>query len=162
MWNSSIKTQLIAFNGSVQNIKEIPNNLKILYKTVWEIKQKKIIELAAERAPFIDQSQSLNIHLSDPSLSKISSMHFFAWKSGLKTGMYYLRSRPAVDAIKFTLNVEELLKATEGNDVNTVLKCLNKTTEISSGNISLSAEKQNIENKSANKFEEETTCFGCG
>jgi len=162
LWNSSIKTQLIAFNGSVQNIKEIPNNLKILYKTVWEIKQKKIIELAAERAPFIDQSQSLNIHLSDPSLSKISSMHFFAWKSGLKTGMYYLRSRPAVDAIKFTLNVEELLKATEGNDVNTVLKCLNKTTEISSGNISLSAEKQNIENKSANKFEEETTCFGCG
>ena len=162
MWNSSIKTQLIAFNGSVQNIKEIPNNLKILYKTVWEIKQKKIIELAAERAPFIDQSQSLNIHLSDPSLSKISSMHFFAWKSGLKTGMYYLRSRPAVDAIKFTLNVEELLKATEGNDVNTVLKCLNKTTEISSGNIILSAENQNIENKSENKFEEETTCFGCG
>jgi len=162
LWNSSIKTQLIAFNGSVQNIKEIPNNLKILYKTVWEIKQKKIIELAAERAPFIDQSQSLNIHLSDPSLSKISSMHFFAWKSGLKTGMYYLRSRPAVDAIKFTLNVEELLKATEGNDVNTVLKCLNKTTEISSGNIILSAENQNIENKSENKFEEETTCFGCG
>ena len=156
-----MKTQLIAFNGSVQNIKEIPENIKYLYKTVWEIKQRKIIELAAERAPYIDQSQSLNIHLSDPSLSKISSMHFFAWKSGLKTGMYYLRSRPAVDAIKFTLNVEELLKATDGNDVNTVLKCLNQTNEITE-NISSSNDKANGENKSANKFEEETTCFGCG
>jgi len=157
-----VKTQLIAYNGSVQNIKEIPDNLKNLYKTVWEIKQRKIIELAAERGPFIDQSQSLNIHLSDPSLSKISSMHFFAWKSGLKTGMYYLRSRPAVDAIKFTLNVEELLKATDGHDVNSVLKCLNKTTEISGGEISSSNDKKNEQNKSKNKFEEETTCFGCG
>lgn len=157
-----MKTQLIAFNGSVQNIKEIPDNIKNLYKTVWEIKQRKIIELAAERAPFIDQSQSLNIHLSDPSLSKISSMHFFAWKSGLKTGMYYLRTRPAVDAIKFTLNVEELLKATDGHDVKTVLKCLNKTSEISEGNSSSSDDKQTGQNKSANKFEEETTCFGCG
>lgn len=157
-----MKTQLIAFNGSVQNIKEIPDSIKNLYKTVWEIKQRKIIELAAERAPYIDQSQSLNIHLSDPSLSKISSMHFFAWKSGLKTGMYYLRSRPAVDAIKFTLNVEELLKATDGHDVNSVLKCLNKTSELSEGQISSSNDKQISENKSANKFEEETTCFGCG
>jgi len=157
-----VKTQLIAFNGSVQNIKEIPDNIKNLYKTVWEIKQRKIIELAAERGAFIDQSQSLNIHLSDPSLSKISSMHFFSWKSGLKTGMYYLRSRPAVDAIKFTLNVEELLKATDGHDVNTVLKCLTKTSELSEGNISSSNEKQNNQNKSVNKLEEETTCFGCG
>jgi len=88
-------------------------------------------------------------------------MHFFAWQSGLKTGMYYLRSRPAVDAIKFTLNVEELLKATDGHDVNSVLKCLNRTTEISSDNkVTQSAEKQN--DKAPNKYEEETTCFGCG
>lgn len=98
--------------------------MKQLYKTVWEISQKKIIDLALSRAPYIDQSQSLNIHLSDPNFSKITSMHFYAWKNGLKTGMYYLRSRPAVDAIKFTLNVEELLKATDGNDTESVLKVL--------------------------------------
>lgn len=124
-----MKTQIIAANGSIQNIKEIPQNIKLLYKTVWEISQKIIINLAADRAPFIDQSQSLNIHLSDPNYSKISSMHFYAWKQGLKTGMYYLRSRAAVDAIKFTLNVEELLQASDGNDINKILKCLNNTSE---------------------------------
>ena len=122
MWTSSVKTQIIANNGSVQKIKEIPEDLKNLYKTVWEISQKKIIDLAISRAPFIDQSQSLNVHLSDPNFSKITSMHFYTWKNGLKTGMYYLRSRPAADAIKFTLNVEELLKATDGNDTDSVLK----------------------------------------
>ena len=101
-----MKTQIIAHNGSVQKIKEIPDDLKYLYRTVWEISQKKIIDLAVSRAPYIDQSQSLNIHLSEPNFSKITSMHFYSWKMGLKTGMYYLRSRPAVDAIKFTLNVE--------------------------------------------------------
>jgi ribonucleotide reductase alpha subunit len=100
-----------------------------LYKTVWEIPQKTIINLALNRAPYIDQSQSLNIHLSDPSFSKISSMHFYAWKNGLKTGMYYLRSRPAVDAIKFTLNMEELLKATDGHDNEKALKCMNISNE---------------------------------
>ena len=81
--------------------------MKALYKTVWEIPQKIIINLSVSRAPFICQSQSLNIHLPEPNFTKIYSMHFYAWKSGLKTGMYYFRSRPAVDAIKFTLNVEE-------------------------------------------------------
>jgi ribonucleotide reductase alpha subunit len=104
--------------------------MKNLYKTVWEISQKKIINLAIGRAPFIDQSQSLNIHMPDPNFAKLSSMHFYSWKSGLKTGMYYLRSRPAVDAIKFTLNVEELLKATEGNDIEKVIKCMDQTADI--------------------------------
>jgi ribonucleoside-diphosphate reductase subunit M1 len=90
--------------------------------------QKKIIDLALIRAPFIDQSQSLNVHISDANFSKMTSMHFYTWKNGLKTGMYYLRSRPAVDAIKFTLNVEELLKATDGNDYDSVIKCLNKAS----------------------------------
>jgi ribonucleoside-diphosphate reductase subunit M1 len=99
----------------------------MLYRTVWEISQKKIIDLAVGRAAYIDQSQSLNIHLPEPTFSKITSMHFYAWKNGLKTGMYYLRSRPAVDAIKFTLNVEELLKATESNDTDSVLKALSAT-----------------------------------
>ena len=79
---------MIAFGGSVQNIPEIPKIIKELYKTVWEIPQKRIIDLAASRAPFIDQSQSLNIHLAEPNFSKMSSMHFYAWKSGLKTGLF--------------------------------------------------------------------------
>jgi ribonucleoside-diphosphate reductase subunit M1 len=78
--------------------------MKQLYKTVWEISQKRIIDLAVNRAPFIDQSQSLNIHLAEASLAMMSSMHFYAWKKGLKTGMYYLRTRPAVDAIAFTVD----------------------------------------------------------
>jgi ribonucleoside-diphosphate reductase alpha subunit len=129
LWTSSIKTQIIANNGSIQKIKELPDDIKNLYKTVWEISQKKIINLAVGRAPFIDQSQSLNIHMPDPNFAKLSSMHFYSWKCGLKTGMYYLRSRPAVDAIKFTLNVEELLKATEGNDIEKVIKCMDETAD---------------------------------
>lgn len=111
LWNKSIKTQLMANNGSIQEIAEIPDRVKQLYKTVWEISQKRVIEMAAGRGKFIDQSQSLNIHIQDPSYGKLSSMHFYAWSQGLKTGMYYLRSKPATDAIKFTLDVEELKKS---------------------------------------------------
>lgn len=110
LWTPEVKNHLLAHNGSVQNLAEIPQNIKDLYKTVWEISQKKIIDLAQSRAPFIDQSQSLNIHMGDPNYSKITSMHFYSWSAGLKTGMYYLRSRPAVDPIKFTVDVESLLK----------------------------------------------------
>lgn len=127
LWTSKIKTQLIANNGSVQKIDDIPDDLKKIYKTVWEISQKQIINLAIGRGKYIDQSQSLNIHLQDPNYSKLTSMHFYAWKNGLKTGMYYLRTRPAVDAIKFTLNVEELLKATDGNNSGEVLKADRKS-----------------------------------
>ncbi len=119
----------MAHNGSIQKINEIPDEIKKIYKTVWEISQKTIINMATRRAPFIDQSQSLNIHLLDANLSKMSTMHFYAWKSGLKTGMYYLRTKPAVDAIKFTLNIEELLKATENNNTDKVLKCLSSRVE---------------------------------
>jgi ribonucleoside-diphosphate reductase alpha chain len=108
LWNDSMKNKLVAANGSVQNIAEIPQNLKDIYKTVWEIKQKAIIDMAADRGAYICQSQSLNIHLEDASFSKLTSMHFYAWKRGLKTGMYYLRTRPAADAIKFTVQKEEL------------------------------------------------------
>ena len=129
--------------------------MKNLYKTVWEISQKKIINLAIGRAPFIDQSQSLNIHLSDPNYSKLSSMHFYSWKNGLKTGMYYLRSRPAVDAIKFTLNVEELLKATDGNDVDSVIKCLGNNSETP-----IVQKKESIDIKNEYKDEPEV-CINC-
>ena len=94
----------------MQGITEIPQEGRDIFKTVWEISQKEIINLALSRSPFIDQSQSLNIHLAEPSYSKMCSVHFYAWEKGLKTGMYYLRSRPAADPIKFTVDVEALLK----------------------------------------------------
>jgi ribonucleotide reductase alpha subunit len=104
IWNADLKQKLIANNGSVQNIDEIPAEIKALYKTVWEVSQKTIIDMAADRGAYIDQSQSLNIHMRDVNFGKLTSMHFHAWKKGLKTGMYYLRSKPAVDAIKFTVD----------------------------------------------------------
>jgi ribonucleoside-diphosphate reductase alpha chain len=104
LWTQEIRTQIIASNGSIQNIKEVPQELKDLYKTVWEIKQRSVVDMSVGRAPFIDQSQSLNIHMQDPNFGKLSSMHFYAWKGGLKTGMYYLRSRAAVNAVQFTVD----------------------------------------------------------
>jgi ribonucleoside-diphosphate reductase subunit M1 len=108
LWNSSVRNQIIADNGSVQGISEIPENIRNVYKTVWEIPQRVILEMAADRAPFICQSQSLNIHIAEPNSKKLTSMHFFAWNLGLKTGMYYLRTRPKADAIKFTVDQEQL------------------------------------------------------
>ena len=104
IWTPELKNKLIAHNGSVQRIDEVPKDLKDLYKTVWEISQRDIINMAADRGCYIDQSQSLNIHINDPTYGKLTSMHFHGWESGLKTGMYYLRSKPAVDAIKFTVD----------------------------------------------------------
>lgn len=111
LWDSTMKNKLIAENGSVQNIAEVPGNLKELYKTVWEIKQKTIVDMAADRGAFICQSQSLNLFMAEPNMAKLTSMHFHAWKSGLKTGMYYLRTKAAADAIKFT--VESVQSAEE-------------------------------------------------
>ncbi len=104
LWNDEMKNKLIAANGSVQGIKDVPENLKALYKTAWEISQKVIIDMAADRGAFIDQSQSLNIFMENANFKKMSSMHFYGWKSGLKTGMYYLRTKAAADAIKFTVD----------------------------------------------------------
>jgi ribonucleoside-diphosphate reductase alpha chain len=104
LWNESMKNKIMAENGSIQRIDEIPDNIKALYKTVWEIKQKDLIDMAADRGAFIDQSQSLNVFLDAPNHAKLSSMHFYGWKKGLKTGMYYLRSKAAADAIKFTVD----------------------------------------------------------
>lgn len=109
LWNETMRQKLIAANGSVQSIPEVPQNIKDLYKTVWEISQKAIIDMSADRGAFICQSQSLNIHLTNPNFGKLTSMHFYAWKKGLKTGMYYLRSTAAADAIKFTVDKSALL-----------------------------------------------------
>ena len=106
-WNNELKDKLIANDGSVMNISEIPDILKSRYKTVWEIKQKKIIDMAVDRGKFICQSQSMNLFLQSPSIGTMSSMHSYSWKKGLKTGIYYLRSRPSSKAIQFTLNPNE-------------------------------------------------------
>jgi len=103
LWTAETRNQLMKDRGSVQNIACVPKDLKDLYKTVWEIKQKTILDMAAERGVYICQSQSLNIHLSSPTTSQLTSMHFHAWKLGLKTGLYYLRTRPKADAIQFTV-----------------------------------------------------------
>ncbi|PVX45490.1 ribonucleoside-diphosphate reductase alpha chain [Flavobacterium sp. 103] len=104
LWNDNLKQEIMRHNGSVQNIDIIPQDLKELYKTVWEMSMKDIIDMSRQRGYFVDQSQSLNLFMQDANYSKLTSMHFYAWQSGLKTGMYYLRTKAAVDAIKFTLN----------------------------------------------------------
>ena len=103
LWNNQLKEKIISANGSIQNINEIPSDLKELYKTVWEIKQKVIIDMAADRGAFIDQSQSLNLFIQAPTTSKLTSMHFYTWKKGLKTGMYYLRTQAAAQAVQFSV-----------------------------------------------------------
>ena len=112
LWNDSMKQRIIAANGSVQNIEEIPANLKEIYKTVWEIKQRSLIDMSADRGAFICQSQSLNLFVEQPNFAKLSSMHFYTWKKGLKTGMYYLRTKAATDAVKFTVD-SSVIKQTQ-------------------------------------------------
>ena len=107
LWTEDMKQELMRANGSIQNIKGIPEDIKELYKTVWEMSMKDIIDMSRQRGYFIDQSQSLNLFMEGATMAKLTSMHFYAWKSGLKTGMYYLRTKSAVDAIKFTLDREE-------------------------------------------------------
>jgi len=104
LWDDTMRNRLISTNGSVQNLPGVPQNIKDIYKTVWEISQKTVIDMAADRGAYICQSQSMNVFLQDPNFGKLTSMHFYAWKKGLKTGMYYLRSQAATSAIKFTLD----------------------------------------------------------
>lgn len=103
LWDDDMKNEIIRKGGSIQDIDNIPEDIKRLYKTVWEISQKVIIDMSAGRGPYIDQGQSLNIHMEEPSMAKLSSMHFYGWKQGLKTGLYYLRSRSSVNAVQFTV-----------------------------------------------------------
>lgn len=114
LWSTSMKDHIIKANGSIQSLPNIPQELKELYKTVWEISQKKIIDLAADRAAYIDQSQSMNIHIKDPTMGKLTSMHFYGWKKGLKTGMYYLRTQAASAAIQFTVDQGGVGNASKG------------------------------------------------
>ncbi|KAI4878767.1 hypothetical protein NFI96_028764 [Prochilodus magdalenae] len=157
LWNEDMKNQLIAHNGSIQynisdnklafkifclgsflvgfilqGIPTIPDDLKELYKTVWEISQKVVIKMAADRGAFIDQSQSLNIHIAEPNYGKLTSMHFYGWKQGLKTGMYYLRTKPAANPIQFTLNKEKLKEAQTTKSTEEEVKERNKAAMVCS------------------------------
>ncbi|PJZ81037.1 ribonucleoside-diphosphate reductase subunit alpha [Leptospira meyeri] len=113
LWNSEIKNQIIAAGGSIQSIPSIPDSIKEIYKTVWEMKQRSLIDMARDRGAFICQSQSLNLFVENPTVSKLTSMHFYAWKQGLKTGMYYLRTKAASQAIQFTIEKEQIQKTKE-------------------------------------------------
>merc|ERR1711933_591980 len=116
LWTEDLRMQLIANNGSVQSL-DLPSDIKELYKTVWEIKQRIVLDMAADRGAYIDQSQSLNIHMIDATTAKLSSMHFHGWQLGLKTGMYYLRTKAATEAIKFTVEVESVRRASSTSQV---------------------------------------------
>lgn len=146
LWSDDLRMQLVAHNGSVQQM-DIPADIKELYKTVWEIKQRIVLDMAADRGAYIDQSQSLNIHMTDASTAKLSSMHFHGWQLGLKTGMYYLRTKAAVDAVKVTVAVDTVKRAsTLKNDADAA-----QTTA--------SAEKKAIE--SLKSLEPKYACVGC-
>merc|ERR1711939_936639 len=118
LWTEDVRVQLIAHNGSVQHIDQIPAEIKELYKTCWEIKQRLVLDMAADRGAYIDQSMSLNIHMVDATTAKLSSMHFHGWQRGLKTGMYYLRTKAAADAIKFTVEVDKVRRASGTSSVS--------------------------------------------
>ena len=129
LWNKTMRDNIILENGSVQNIPNFPNDLKEIYKTVWETSQRTVIDMAADRAPFIDQTQSMNLWLSNPTFGKVNSMHMYAWGKGLKTGMYYLRSRSAVDAVKVTVSSEKRAKENflNNNTADATEECLTCT-----------------------------------
>lgn len=110
LWTPAVRNALITDGGSIQNIPGMPDDLKDIYRTVWEIKQKALIDMAADRGIYIDQSQSLNAFMAEPDYNRLTSMHFYAWKKGLKTGMYYLRTKPAASAIQFTVDRSASLK----------------------------------------------------
>jgi ribonucleoside-diphosphate reductase alpha subunit len=154
-WNEDLRMQLIAHNGSVQHL-DLPAEMKELYKTVWEIKQRVVLDMAADRGAYIDQSQSLNIHMIDATTAKLSSMHFHGWQLGLKTGMYYLRTKAAADAIKFTVEVDSVRRAsssaiTAGTPTAGVIK-------------DVPTDKTNAEQRAIEKLKEgepKYACVGC-
>ena len=119
LWDDNMKNMIIAHNGSIQNIPNISDDIKAIYQTVWEISQKKVPDLAADRGAFICQSQSLNVHLQSPTFGQLTSMHLYEWKKVLETGMYYLLTKPAAQAIQFTVD-QSLLKEAQKQNVMAV------------------------------------------
>lgn len=161
IWNDSLKNKIIIANGSVQNIAEIPDNVKALYKTVWEISQKVIINMAADRGAYICQSQSLNLFVQDANFAKLSSMHFYGWKAGLKTGMYYLRTKAAADAIKFTADAAAAKELPEGTTVVATEVLGNEDVLIMERQQQMSAERQALLEAEAIKAAEVAAQITC-
>lgn len=150
LWSDVMKNKIIAQGGSIQGIEEIPASIRALYKTVWEISQKTLIDLAADRGAFIDQSQSFNVHIAEPNFGKLTSMHFYAWKKGLKTGMYYLRTRPATNAIQFTVDQQSLKQsvlASPGKSGSAAAAAAAAATTSSSSAASSSSSSSNANSK---------------
>jgi ribonucleotide reductase alpha subunit len=117
LWNDNMKNLIIAHDGSIQNIDDIPSEVRTIYKTMWEIKQIWSLKGSVARGPFVDQTQSLNIFMGEPDYQRLTSSHFYGWKNGLKTGMYYLRSKPSTGATKFTID-PNMIKDKNRDDVD--------------------------------------------
>ena len=158
LWNDDLKNKLLASNGSIQDLDEVPENIKELYKTIWEISQKAIIDMAADRGAYICQSQSLNIFIPNPNFAKLTSMHFYGWKKGLKTGMYYLRSKAAVDAIKFTVDKAAAAKKSTADNSNDAEKT-EPVAELENGEIAINrAEILKAEQQKEEDFDDQISC----
>jgi len=155
VWTDDLKNDIVSANGSVQHCSSIPDHIKKLYKTVWEISQKNIIKQAADRGAFIDQSQSLNIHIAEPNFGKMSSMHFFGWESGLKTGMYYLRTKPAAQAIQFTVDKSKVKDALSAKKEKSAIDLAPAAAS------DLSAVTKNMETLVCS-IQNREDCFSCG
>jgi len=149
LWTEDLRMQLVAHNGSVQHL-DLSSELKELYKTVWEVKQRIVLDMAADRGAYIDQSQSLNIHMTDATTAKLSSMHFHGWNLGLKTGMYYLRTKAAADAIKFTVEVDKVRRAALDGAASAVASASSQSANV---------EQQAIQNLKSD--EPKYACVGC-
>jgi ribonucleoside-diphosphate reductase alpha chain len=128
LWNNNMKERIIAGGGSIQHILEIPEEIRLLYKTVWEIKQKSVIDQSADRTPFVCHTQSLNLYMESPDFTKLTNMHFYAWSKGLKTGLYYLRTRAKVNPIAITID-QDTLKSTQTAKADAILACSLKNRE---------------------------------
>lgn len=131
IWSDDIINRIIANRGSIQSIETIPSSIRSVFKTAWEIPQKAVVDMAVDRGAFICQSQSLNVYMEEPSISKLTSLHFHAWKMGLKTGMYYLRTRPKADAIQFTVDQKLLTRQESKADNGVVCSEKNRTCILS-------------------------------
>jgi ribonucleoside-diphosphate reductase alpha chain len=160
LWTEDVKNEIMRANGSIQGIDDIPDDIKELYRTVWELSMKDIIDMSRQRGYFIDQSQSLNLFMEGATFAKLTSMHFYAWKSGLKTGMYYLRTKSAVDAIKFTLNNEK--KKQPASSAKSTKAPQQPAQQPVSPDSSMSKEEMQAVIKQSREASDDDDCLMCG
>ena len=161
-WTPEIRNQIMADRGSIQNVAAIPDEMKRLYKTVWEISQKTLLDLAADRAAYICQSQSFNVHFQSPNTGKLTSMHFYAWKRGLKTGMYYLRTRPKANAIQFTVDQDALKKTLDSKTKENVEPSKKPTKKVLRASPKKNARAKTQDVRPMLEYEGISECLNCG